>query len=293
MKKQVIKGYQDKELICYIWDNVDNPKAVIQIVHGMQEHALRYTEFAEQLNRYGYIVFASDLRGHGATCGNVVDLGYSDGDIFQEIVSDQIIITDRLVKEYGLPIYLFGHSFGSFISQRYIQESRNVDKVILSGSAYTNTLTMRAGKIVAKLTSVFKGQRARARLIEKMSFGAYVKKFPQGNWLTTDNKVFAEYRADEYCGRSFPAAFYTSMFNNVVKNYKNISKIESGMKILIVSGAQDPIGGNGKLVRKLQKVYAKYGINAQLKLYDGERHELINGLKKEDVFKDIVEFYDK
>ena len=101
MKTIKIKGYQDFELSCYVWDKVDNPKGVIQIIHGMQEHAKRYSDFAKFANTQGFIVFASDLRGHGETALlNNLPLGYSDGDIFMEIVQDQIIITEYLNKKF-------------------------------------------------------------------------------------------------------------------------------------------------------------------------------------------------
>ena len=105
MKTVKIKGYQDFQLVGYIWDNVENPKGVVQIIHGMQEHAKRYDDFAKFLNTQGLIVFASDLRGHGQTAIiNNLPFGYSDGDIFMEIVQDQIIITDYLSKKYKLPV---------------------------------------------------------------------------------------------------------------------------------------------------------------------------------------------
>ena len=70
MKTIKLKGYKDFELSCYLWDKVDNPVGVVQIIHGMQEHARRYSDFAKHLNSKGLIVFASDLRGHGHTAIN-------------------------------------------------------------------------------------------------------------------------------------------------------------------------------------------------------------------------------
>ena len=84
MKTLKVKGYNDFELACYVWDKVDNPIGVVQIIHGMQEHAKRYNDFAKYLNKQGLIVFASDLRGHGQTAiNNNLPFGYSDNDIFR------------------------------------------------------------------------------------------------------------------------------------------------------------------------------------------------------------------
>ena len=102
MRKEIIVGFENKDLTAYFWDDVKNAKAVVQIIHGMQEHAKRYNDFAKYLNGCGLIVLASDLRGHGLTATtNNTPFGYSDGDIFMEILQDQIVITDYLQKKYN------------------------------------------------------------------------------------------------------------------------------------------------------------------------------------------------
>lgn len=292
MRKEVIIGFENKDLTCYFWDEVKKPKAVVQIIHGMQEHAKRYSNFAEFLNKNGYIVFASDLRGHGETAGNVMDLGHTNGDIFKEIVSDQVIITQKLKEQYNLPVYVLGHSFGSFIAQRYVQVCNLSDKVVICGSAYTNTLLMKAANIIAHLTGLFKGNHATAKLIEKLSFGSYAKQFEDGNWLCSDNQVFLDYKADPYCGTPFPACFYKSMFKNITKNYKDLKLITPEQKIMLIAGTNDPVGGkNASLVKKLYNVYTKNKVKVELKLYENDKHEILNGTNKEQVFADVLEFY--
>lgn len=293
MRKEIIVGFENKELTCYFWDEVKQPKAVVQIIHGMQEHAKRYNEFALELNKAGFIVFASDLRGHGETAGRIEDLGHTNGDIFKEIVSDQVIITEKLKKQYDLPVYVFGHSFGSFITQRYIQVCNLSEKAIICGSAYTNTIIMHAGNVIAHLTGFFKGNHTEAKLIEKMSFGGYAKPFENGNWLSTDESVFEAYKQDPYCGTPFPACFYKSMFKNIVKNYRDLKLVTPEQKVLLIAGDKDPVGSNGKSVEKLYKVYKKNKINVDMILYENERHEIINGLQKQKVIQDIIEFYNK
>ena len=291
MKTIKIKGYQDFELSCYLWDKVDSPKGVIQIIHGMQEHAKRYCDFAKFANTQGFIVFASDLRGHGETALlNNLPLGYSDGDIFMEIIQDQIIITEYLNKKFKLPITILGHSFGSFITQRYMVENGfKIKNVILSGSTYTNNLLYKSGYVMAKIFKLFKGKKARAKLIEKLSFGSYIKKFPNGNWLTRDNKVWEKYRNDELCGKSFPNNFYWSFFKNARHNYKNLKNIPYYVPILILSGSDDPVKGK-KGLHKLFFTYGKANKKVYLKIYPGARHEILNEINKDEVYKDIMEF---
>lgn len=291
MKTLKIKGYNDFQLVGYLWDDVDNPKGVVQIIHGMQEHAKRYNDFAKYLNSQGLIVFASDLRGHGQTAIiNNLPFGYSDGDIFMEIVKDQIIITDYLSKKFKLPISIFGHSFGSMISQRYMVENGfKIKNIVICGSTYTNSLQFRAGYHVAKLCRLFKGRKADAKLIEKMSLKNYGKKFKDGNWLSRDEKNWAKYNADELCGKVFPNNFYWSFFKNARHNYKNLNNIPYYLPILIISGTDDPVSGKDGIV-KLFFTYGKAKKKVYLKTFAGARHELLNETNKEEVYKDVANF---
>ena len=276
-----------------MWDNVKSPKAVVQIIHGMQEHATRYDYFAQFLNKNGYIVFATDLRGHGQTAKDIKVLGHTNGDIFKEIVSDQIIITEKLNKRFNLPVYVVGHSFGSFITQRYIQVCALSNKAVIVGSSYTKTLLNKMGLLVANLTALIKGNHAEAKLVEKLSFGAYAKKFENGNWLCSDEEQFNKYKADPYCGTPFPICFYKSMLKNIVKNYKNLDNISKDQKVMLVAGECDPVGNYGKGVTKLYNEYKKHDVDVEIKLYAGGRHEILNEVNRDEVFEDILKFLDK
>ena len=291
MKSIKIQGYQNFELACYLWDKVEKPTGVVQIIHGMQEHAKRYNDFAKYLNSKGLIVFASDLRGHGQTAlQNNLPLGYSEGDIFLEIVQDQIIITDYLTKKYNLPVSILGHSFGSFITQRYLIENGfKIKNAILTGSTYTNSAQYRLGYHVAKIGKFFKGAKKSAKLIEGMSFKKYSKLFPNGNWLTRDEDIWKEYNNDELCGKSFPYNFYLSFFKHARKNYKNLDHIPYYLPILIASGVSDPVCGKYGLA-KLFFTYGKAKKKVFLKTYLDCRHEILNELNKKEVYEDIYNF---
>ncbi len=291
MKTVKLEGYNNFELVGYLWDKVENPVGVVQIIHGMQEHALRYNSLARFLNKKGLIVFASDLRGHGQTALlHNLPLGYSDGDLFMEVVKDQIKITEYLSDKFHLPISIFGHSFGSFVTQRYMVENGfKVKNVILSGSTYTNSFQYKSGYLLAKIQRAFGLKKKEAKLIEKMSLKAYGKDFPNGNWLTRDEKVWEEYNQDELCGKPFPVNFYYSFFKNARHNYKNLNNIPYYLPILILSGTDDPVPGKDGII-KLFYTYAKAKKKLFLKSYLDDRHEIINELDKEEVFEDIAKF---
>lgn len=292
METLKLKCYKDYELSCYLWNKVENPIGVVQIIHGMKEHAKRYDNFARYLNKQGFIVFASDLRGHGITAMiNNTQFGYSDGDIFYEILQDQIFITDYLKKEYDLPISIFAHSFGSFIGQRYMVENGfKIKNIILSGTTYTNNFQFRLGYHVANFNKIFGKKKKKAKLIEKLGINSYGKDFKDGNWLTNDDATWYNYTHDPLCGVPFPNNFYWSLFKHGTKNYKNLKNIPFYLPILIIAGSNDPVPGK----KGIFKLFVKYGEakkKVMLKAYKNGRHELINEINNEEVLDDIANFF--
>lgn len=291
MKTLKLKGYNDFELSCYVWDKVENPVGVVQIIHGMQEHAKRYSDFAKYLNAQGLIVFASDLRGHGQTALlNNMPFGYSDGDIFMEIVKDQIILTDYLKEKYNLPISIFGHSFGSFITQRYMVENGfKVKNVVLCGTTYTDSMIYRMGYRMAQMCRFFRGKKRPAKMLESISIKGYGKKYPKGNWLSRDENNWNKYTQDELCGMTFPNNFYYSFFKNARHNYKHLENIPYYLPILIIVGTDDPVAGKNGIFRLFVK-YGESNKKVYLKSYIDARHELLNETNKLEVYEDACNF---
>lgn len=287
-----ILGYHNLELCTYVFDNVKNPKAVVLVIHGMQEHALRYVDFANFLNKNGYVVVASDLRGHGHTISNKEEYGRGEKDIFTETLKDQHNLLDYIHQTYKLPIYVFGHSYGSMLTQNLIQQTPLVEKAVICGTADGSSIIFKAGNFLLKFMSPFKRKDKRNGIEEKISIKAYGKKFKNANWLSRDEKVFEKYNQDELCGGSFPFSFYRSMMKNMTKTNNGINKI-GNKKIFLISGTCDPVGANGKQVQKIYKLYLKNNIDAKMKLYEGARHELLNEINKEEVYQDVLNFFDE
>ena len=255
----------------------------------MMEHAFRYDNFARFLNDNGYYVIANDLRGHGHTA---VDkkFGMGEKDIFQETVQDEIVMLEKIKDAYNLPVYLFGHSYGSMISQAIIQNTDIVEKCVLCGTANGSSGIMKMGGSFTKFLSLFKGDTAKAGVVENMCIKNYGKKFENGNWLTRDENVFKAYQEDEFCGGTFPFGFYKSMLTNMKKINAGINKI-GNKKIFLIAGEKDPVGSCGKQVVALNKRYLSNNIDSRVKIYPECRHELINELNKEEVYNDILDFY--
>ena len=293
MKQFFIDGYHNLKLNCYLFEPKSEAKAVVQIIHGMQEHALRYKDFAEFLADNGYIVFVSDLRGHGHSLLKENKFGFGEKDIYAEIIEDQNIICDFLKKKYNLPIYVFGHSFGSFITQGFMQENKIPQKFVLCGTTDGSKFMYKAGRVFAGFLMAIGQKNNLANIMEGISLKSYGKKFEDGNWLSRDKQNWENYKKDELCGHYFPVSFYRSMLKHLSKLNKTISQIPDSTPIFLIAGDKDPVGKNAKYVGSLYETYKKSGKNVKIKIYPECRHELLNELNKEEVYKDILDFFNK
>ena len=285
----------DKTIIqCYLWDEVKTPKGIVQIVHGMAEHARRYDDFAKFLNGNGFIVWADDHRAHGET-ETKETIGYHDGNIYLDSVKDEIAMTRYLKERYNLPVVVVGHSYGSFMTQRYIELCNEACGVILSGSACMKGIMIDFGGLIAKIQAAFIKKSKPAKLLDKLSFGGYNKPFASEGtnfgWLSRDKEQVAKYEADEQCGYVMSIAFFEYFLNGLRRAYfkRNLNQINKKLPIAIFSGDRDPVGGNGKLVAKLYSQYKKLGIeNLSFKLYPEARHEILNETNNKEVYADFL-----
>lgn len=279
----------------------ENPVGVLMIIHGMAEHRKRYDDFATFMANNGYITIIYDQRGHGDTAGSLENVGYmSDIDNFNVLVEDAKCVNDKIRELYpSLPIYLLGHSMGSFVSQRYIElYGKTINGVVLSGSNYVKGLLFSMGRTLAKLVVTFKGRKHKSKLLDKMSFGSYNKAFKpnrtQFDWLSENEENVDKYIADEYCGGLFTCSYFMDLlggFKNIIKNFEIVP---SELPIFIIAGSMDPVGNASKGPNKLYENYLKDGMNdVEKKLYEGKRHEILNESNKEEVYNDVLSWIQK
>lgn len=287
-----IAGFHDLPLATYVFDKVENPKATVVIIHGMMEHGSRYAEFAKYLNNRGFVVVITDLRGHGKTMRSKDEYGKGEKDIFSETIEDQLNVISFAKEKYDLPIYVFGHSYGSMLTQRLVQLCPAVEKAVLCGTADGGYFLFSLANTLLTIVYPFVNKNKRAGIAEKLCIKGYAKKFENGNWFTRDEKEFEKYLSDDLCGGNFPFSFYKSLLKNLCKNNKNIDRI-GNKKIFLIAGSEDPVGFRTKAVVSLYKKYLRSNVDAKIKIYEGARHELYNETNKKEVFKDVADFFEK
>ncbi len=298
MKNEKFQSFDGTTIQCYIWNDVKKPKGVVYISHGMAEHARRYDDFASYLNQNGYIVYADDHRAHGITSAKASAKGvkgYQKGDIFEDTLKDQFAITASLKERFGLPVIFFGHSYGSMLGQRFIETENDTVGTILSGSARVAGGLLGFGLAVVNMQYAFLGGEKKAKLIDKLNFGSYQTQFKKEKrpfaWLSRDEEQCRKYYLDEMCGYPMSIAFYKYFFKGLKKAYtrKNLAKIDVKKPIYLFSGSLDPVGGKGKFVQDLHKMYVGCGVEkVEIKLYEGARHEILNETNRAEVYADIL-----
>lgn len=279
-----------------IWETEKEPIGVLQIVHGMAEYIDRYDNFAKYMTEQGFNVIGHDHLGHGHSVSDERDYGF-----FAEENGDKIIIEDmHSVTQYArekweeLPNFILGHSMGSFCLRQYLTKySNDVFGAIIMGTGWIPSAAALLGKTIATNTCKSKGSHTVNPLLIKLTLEPYNKPFAPArtncDWLSRDEKQVDLYVNDKLCGFDFTAGAYKDFFTILEKIAKNRQLIgmRKSLPILITSGSVDPVGGK-KACEKLNAQYKRCGIDdVTLKLWENDRHEILNELDKSDVYRYI------
>ena len=287
----------DKDIHIRIWNPEKEAVGIVQIIHGMGEHGERYDELSRRMNIEGYLVVATDHRGHGCSVGTIEELGEISLP-FTTLVDDEVELTQLLRKRYPkLPLFILGHSMGSFMAQSHMKvTTEKVEGYILSGSCKTPYLKTAMGSRLGRIIEVVRRNK-KSKLMNKLLFAGYNRAIKDRttafDWLSRDKTVVAKYIADPYCGFVYTSGFYASFLAFLSKLFHrhDFDDLRRDIPILIMSGDKDPVGFYGRGVRRLAHFYEGMGFqNLRLKLYPGGRHEMINEINKIEVHEDILQF---
>ena len=262
----------------YRWQPDGPPRAVVQVQHGLAEHAGRYRRFAQALTGAGYVVYAPDARGSGRTANGSYGSWGEDG--WPGWVDDVARLRGLIGEEQaGLPVVLFGHSMGSFATQHYLLDhSADVDAVVLSGST-------EVGWLIPVLDAD-----------EPADLSAFNEPFEHRTgfeWLSRDEAEVDAYVADPACGWEAPPLPGIATLA-AAADPEPIGEVRDDLPMLIVSGDADPLAQGGSTVELLAQRYREAGLDdVEVRLYPGGRHELLNETNRDEVTADILAFIDR
>ncbi|RJE47955.1 MULTISPECIES: alpha/beta hydrolase [unclassified Dehalobacter] len=278
-------------------------KAIILMIHGISEHSGRYAPFARELTDAGYMVYAYDQRGHGKTAekqGFDISAGHDGWNLMVRDVYDLVALIKR--DNPRLPLFIFGHSMGSFILRHYMHlygNKQGIQGVILSGPGGDTTFRLYYGLFLCGTMALIKGKSYQSKWIQELTFKNFNARCPENrtayDWLTTDPAAVDQYIQDSYCGGICTLAFYRDFFGGIleVQKQSNVRKMPKEVPVLILSGQMDPVGHYGKISIALHHGYQKAGIrDVTLKQYEKSRHELHNETNRDQVLLDIIQWMD-
>lgn len=286
-----------KSIHVHHWAPDTEPKACVIIAHGMAEHAARYGRFATSLTGAGYEVWAPDHRGHGKTAAEG-ELGWlADRDGFRRVIEDLHGIARRIGNDRpGKKLFLFGHSWGSFLSQGYVSlYGSELAGCVLSGTAGDGGPAVKAGRLVAAIGCAVQGQRAKAPLLNTMSFGSFNKAFlPQRtpfDWLSRDTAEVDKYIADPLCGFVCTYGFFRDLLAGLlwVHAPATMAAIPKGLPLFMIAGSKDPVGAASGSFDWLYDRYKSLSVaDLSKKLYPDGRHEVLNDTCRDEATADTL-----
>ena len=279
------------------------PRAVLQLVHGIAEHIGRYDRFARFMSDHGYLVCAEDHLGHGNTPENAKDLGYTaDKDGWVKMTDNVRALHERIAPQYpGIPYFILGHSMGSFLTRSYlIRYPGTVDACALLGTGQQPESVLKAGLAACRLEQIRLGKRGRSKLLQSLCFGAYNSQFKpnrtESDWVCSVDEVVDAYIADPFCQVMPTVTLMRDMLTGIRFNQQaeNLAKMDKTTPIFFLSGDQDPVGSNGKGVRAAYQSFLDAGCgHVRLKLYPGGRHEMLNEHNWQDVYDELLSWFDQ
>lgn len=297
------KGRDGSKIAAYNWlPSIDQEKwkGIIQISHGMAEHALRYGRFAKALNEAGYAVYAHDHRGHGKNITQAKNQGFfAEKDGWALVVNDIHVLNQNIKSDHPtLPITLFAHSMGTFISQQYVAEyGETLSGLILSASIDNAGFLRKVGLFIAKIERLRIGSRGQSKLLNAMSFGDFNKPFKPNrtefDWISRDTAEVDKYINDPLCGFIVTTQLWIDLLQGlgVMALPETRNRAPSTLPILLITGGDDPVTHKSKTVDELKLAYEKAGVkNISAKKYPGGRHESLNETNHAEITADIIDW---
>lgn len=261
------------QIACTRWHSHGPVRGVVQIAHGMGEHIGRYRDTIEVLVAAGLTVYGNDHRGHGRTATSHAHLGDFGAGGFDLLVEDMVVLSLIARQEHpDLPLFLLGHSMGSFAAQQYaLEHSHDIDGLILSGSGALDSLARRAASAHAGRTFLNEAfEPARTPL----------------DWLSRDRAVVDAIIADPLC---FPMLRPRSMASflaaaEALADPARLRRIRPDLPVYLFSGTEDPVGEELAGVLILIGRYRSAGLHDIRKdFYAGGRHEVLNEVNRDEV----------
>ncbi len=278
------------------WMPEGEPKAIVQIVHGIAEYAARYDEFAAYLNSLGFLVVAEDHMGHGESMQTGTQ-GYFAGGWFSAVADTYRLLEITKTEFPELPYCIFGHSMGSFLTRSLLirYPDSGIRAAVICGTGWMPTALLKVGRSACELACKTAGERKPSPFLEKLVFGSYNKRVEHPrtkfDWLSRNSRSVDAYIADPLCGFVSSGGLLRDMLTGILFNQKpeNLKMMDKELPVLFIAGGDDPVGSYGQGVHQAAAAFRNAGMKSvSERIYPMGRHEILNEINKQEVYGDVA-----
>ncbi len=281
------------------WSPEGEPRAVLQIVHGIAEFVERYDDFAEYLSTLGFLVVAEDHMGHGQSINGDGIQGYFHGGWFTAVEDTYQLLRDTRTAYPDIPYVLFGHSMGSFMARTILCKypDSGISAAVICGTAWQPAFALPALiKIIDGICK--KGDETQPNeKLQGMVFGSYNSKVEHPrtsfDWLSRDAKIVDAYIAHPLCGFTASAGLLREMMKGIyyIEQPKNLAAMKKDLPVFFIAGGDDPVGSYGKGIHRCVQEFRKAGMtDVSVRVYPLCRHEILNEINREEIFRDVFQW---
>ena len=284
------------------WVPEGQPRAVVQILHGIAEFVERYDDFANFLNDQGVLVVAEDHMGHGQSINGDGIQGYFHGGWFTAIEDSMQLMADTKAEFPDLPYILFGHSMGSFMARTILCKYPDcgLTGAVICGTGWQPAAALPAMVKMLEGISKLSDETKPSEMLQKLVFGSYNKKVEHPrtpyDWLTRDDRIVDAYIAHPLCGFTPTAGLMREMTRGIhyIQQKKNLEAMNKQLPVFFIAGGDDPVGPYGKGVHTCAEAFRKVGMeDVSVRIYPLCRHEILNEINREQVYQDVWKWIEK
>ena len=305
------------------WRPDGNPVCALQIVHGMAEYADRYDPIARYFAERGILVTGHDHLGHGKSVGEDHPYGYFCHENAPDVLVEDVhalrmhILKEHALKEHTpaertsaaqkgpqqenmtrIPYLMLGHSMGSFVLRNYLcRYGEGLSGAVIMGTGMQSERLLKTSLGLVRVLTALQGEKHKSGLVNALAFGSYNRRISHPvsamDWLSRDPQEVAKYNADPLCGFTFTLNGFATLFTLIQRLHddRRLEGMPRHLPVRFVAGEMDPVGNYGRAVRQVYDSCLQLGMrDVSMKLYENDRHELVNEADRELVWKELYEW---
>ena len=301
IQEREYKSYNGRDTIkAWVYTPIRKPRGIIQIIHGFGEHSRRYLHMILKFNEAGFIVCADDHVGHGKTAQDSGTWGDYGDKGYMTTTEDEHTLAELVKKDFpGLPLFVFGHSWGSMIARNYAAVyGESMAGLIICGTCGVMPVAAPMEKELSREVAEGRGSEVEVQYLGKLFAGMTDRienvKTPN-DWISGDPDVVADHAADPFNNFTRPpnkqAMYDLVHLIALITGTEWAKKVPASLPVYNIAGDQDPVGQYGEGVYAVSNWLSETGKKVKTKLYSGHRHEIHNDRDiREKVVDGIIGF---